>query len=113
MTDRSRIGQQILEHTAGIAVSNSEAVFHERCNMFYRQWAHVDGLVEYVQNRITPGPVIKDHVLEPEWYEGTPLMWTKNNAESLNNIINSTQWKVKQLPDLINILYSPKAPQKG
>ena len=67
--DRNKIGQQISGHMSGIVVSNSEAVFHGRCNMFYRQWAHVDDLVEYIQKRMAP--VIKEHVLDPAWYEGT------------------------------------------
>ena len=58
----------------------------------------------YVQNKLVP--LLKAHVIEPVKAGKCKPNWTNNNCESANHIPKSaTEWKLKEFPKFINILY--------
>ncbi|KAL3873493.1 hypothetical protein ACJMK2_036603 [Sinanodonta woodiana] len=63
------------------------------------------GFQPYFEKRMLP--ILKDHVNYPSRVKNVDAHWTNNNAESVNNIMKiGTNWKQKNISDLIDILQS-------
>ena len=84
ISERSRMSNELFGEN-GIVWANIKLVFQEKCKAFLNSWADFPVVIKYISSKVLP--VIEQNVLRPFWEMGTPVMWTNNNAESLNNVI--------------------------
>jgi hypothetical protein len=60
---------------------------------------------DYLLNKVVP--LIDDYVREPNMFLNTASLWTNNSCESANHILKlATDWKINQMPDLIDTLHA-------
>jgi len=88
---------KIFDH-GGLLKSADEVTFENAVQTITQSCSNE--VQQYICNKLAPSVLSK--VLQPSWNVGTSSHWTNNNTESVNNVLKqTTQWKLKNIPELL------------
>ena len=115
-SDRIQINDAIFGKN-GITTKTDVDTFGYRLNKLISSIEEKDDKVgdkkfmPYFENKLLP--LLKQHVIEPVKTGKVSAAWTNNNCESANHVLKTaTKWKIQDMPNFIEKLYSIKVTRK-
>jgi hypothetical protein len=85
--------------------SEDMLLFESKVTIFKEKWKKHVSFINCVEKHLFP--LIYNKVCLPVWENKAPCKWTNNNAESSNHVLKrAANWKLHQLPELIDVLYN-------